>query len=146
MYFADLTRYEYAGAEPRDDILNVGWLSPGHPFPRCAPDSRLVAALQRLTAAPVNLFRGVHVCEFCPAPPIRHSPSGIATLNPSPGTAGNGEIRIIGAHGITYAAPILVLHYVTAHEYLPPREFIDAVIATMPNRPSRFSIMSLGAM
>ena len=42
---------------------------------------------------------------------------------------GNGEIRVVDtASGITYVAPVLVLHYVVAHGYLPPPEFIDAAI------------------
>jgi hypothetical protein len=146
MYFPDLTPYAYAGAEPRENTLNIGWLSPSHPFPRCAPDGRLVAALRRLAAAPVNLFRGAYVCEFCPPPSIRQSACGITMLNPSPGTTGNGEIRIIGADGTTYVAPVLVLHYVVAHGYLPPREFVDAALATAQHRPSRSGIMSVGAV
>jgi hypothetical protein len=48
-------------------------------------------------------------------------------IEPVPGTTGNGEIRVAAANGITYVAPVLVLHYVVAHKYLPPQEFIDAV-------------------
>jgi hypothetical protein len=47
---------------------------------------------------------------------------------PLPGTTGNGEIRVRAANGITYVAPVLVLHYVVEHGYLPPQEFIEAVI------------------
>ena len=40
---------------------------------------------------------------------------------------GSAEIRVeIGGHWL--AAPDLVYHYVTDHAYLPPIEFIDAVI------------------
>jgi hypothetical protein len=53
-------------------------------------------------------------------------------LVPLPGTTGNGEIRVIATAGATtYVAPVLVLHYVVAHGYLPPQEFIDAVLVAI---------------
>jgi hypothetical protein len=63
---------------------------------------------------------------------MKMSPGGIPMLDPLPGTTGNGEIRITASNGITYVAPILILHYVVAHGYLPPQEFVDAAINTMP--------------
>jgi hypothetical protein len=69
MYFPDLTPYEYGGTEPQANVLNVGWLSAAYPVSSGAPDERLIAALQRLAASPVNLYRGSHLCEFCPRPP-----------------------------------------------------------------------------
>lgn len=132
MYFPDLTPYEYGRTEPQAEVLNVGWLSASHPFPTGPIDDRLVAALQRLVACPVNLYRGSHSCEFCPPPPMKMSPGGIPMLYPLPGTTGNGEIRITATNGIVYVAPVLVLHYVVAHGYLPPQEFVDAAISAMP--------------
>ncbi len=40
---------------------------------------------------------------------------------------GAAEIRIIGPEDI-YAAPDLIYHYVRDHNYLPPAEFVDAVM------------------
>jgi hypothetical protein len=51
-------------------------------------------------------------------------------LDPLPGTTGNGEIRVFGANGITYVAPVLVVHYIAVHDYLPPKEFVDTVVLT----------------
>jgi len=132
VYFPDLTSYEYGRTEPQANVLNVGWLSAAHPFSNGVPDHRLISALQRLAASPVNLYRGSHLCEFCPPPPTKLSPGGIPLLYPFPGTTGNGEIRITATNGITYVAPVLILHYVVAHGYLPPREFVDAAIRAMP--------------
>lgn len=128
MHFPDLTPYEHGRTESQPKDLNAGWLSSAHPFPRGVPDSRLIEALQRLVAFPVNLYRGFHLCEFCPPPPTKLSPGGIPILDPLPGTAGNGEIRVTAASGITYVAPVLILHYVVSHGYLPPQEFVDAAI------------------
>jgi hypothetical protein len=131
MYFPDLTPYRYGGREPpQPHILNVGWLSADQPFNRGMASEPLVAALRKLTAHPVNLFRGLHACEFCPPRRRVISPSGLRMVEPVPGTAGNGEIRVPAAGGLIYVAPVLVLHYVLAHQYLPPAEFIEAAIAT----------------
>ena len=43
--------------------------------------------------------------------------------------AGNGQIRVLSAKGVWYAAPTLVHHYVTMHEYHPPAAFVDAVLS-----------------
>jgi len=40
---------------------------------------------------------------------------------------GSGELRAIGDEEL-YAAPDLLHHYVTAHHYRPPDEFIDAIL------------------
>jgi hypothetical protein len=128
MYFPDLTPYEYGQTEPQPNVLNVGWLSVAQAFPVGIPDERLVRALGRLIASPVNLYRGWHFCEFCSTRAKTVSPGRIRMLDPAARTLGNGEIRVTSAAGITYVAPVLVLHYVVAHGYLPPQEFIDAVI------------------
>jgi hypothetical protein len=104
----------------------VGWLSRDHSFPTATPSESLVSSLANLVSAPVNLYRGIHLCEFCPPPPEKLSPGGIPMLDPPPGTFGNGEIRVCGEDGITFVAPVLVLHYVTVHQYAPPAAFVRA--------------------
>ena len=127
MYFADLTPNVYGRTEPHPTILNVGWLSADHSLPRGAVDDQFVAALRRLTDRPLNLYRGSHLCEFCPRPPTILSPGGLPMVNAPPGTRGNGEIRV-HPKGITYVAPTLIFHYVSVHGYRPLEPFIDAVI------------------
>jgi hypothetical protein len=36
----------------------------------------------------------------------------------------------VPADDLLYVAPEMISHYVEEHEYLPPREFIDAVLAS----------------
>jgi hypothetical protein len=135
MYFADLTEYRYGTTSPRPDVLNIGWLSKNHAFPQGRSDPSFVAKLERLVASPIMLSRGSHLCEFCPRPPTVLSKGGIPMLAPAPGTTGNGQIRVNYRKGgalVAYMAPVLVLHYVLEHHYLPPQEFIDAVNALLP--------------
>src|SRR5215470_681598 len=105
MYFPDLSPYVYDRGEPRADVLNVGWLSADQPFPTGFPDNRLLLALERLIACPVNLYRGKHLCEFCPKPPLKIIANRLPMIDPPPDTTGNGEIRVLDSSGITYVAP-----------------------------------------
>jgi hypothetical protein len=41
---------------------------------------------------------------------------------------GSAEIRVRSGAGELLAAPDLILHYVTAHGYGPPEEFVMAVL------------------
>jgi hypothetical protein len=127
MYFPDLSEYAYGHAPPQRHILNVGWLSKDHPHHQGVVPAELSMRLSEIVRSPVNLYRGSHMCEFCPEPPTIMSPGGIKMVNPPPGTLGNGEVRIRARNGTVYVAPVLIYHYVAVHGYLPPGEFIEAV-------------------
>jgi hypothetical protein len=45
---------------------------------------------------------------------------------------GSAEIRVPGANGRIYAAPDLIYHYMKDCNYLPPREFLEAIEALPP--------------
>ena len=120
-YYRDLTPYDYKpGHEP---MLNVGWLAAGNRYERGPVPYEFATALYRLVQSPVNLCRGFHVCDLCTPRPSREYYDVWSMLR-----RGNGEVRVDGASGLTYAAPALIWHYVAEHQYLPPREFIDAVL------------------
>jgi len=52
---------------------------------------------------------------------------------------GSAEIRIFGKRGKIYAAPNLLFHYITAHHYKPPDEFLSALQAgPIPPDPEYF--------
>lgn len=114
-YFKDLTPYTYSSGTfaEQTDAVNVGWLEQPWPFETGEVPRGFVDRLYALAQRPINLYRGSHTC-WC----------GHAT--------GNGDIRVVGADGVTYAAPVLVAHYVSAHRYKPPQAFIDAVMTLPP--------------
>ena len=120
-YYADLSPYTYTpGHGP---MLNVGWLAAGKAYERGPVPYEFATALHRLAQSPVNLCRGFHVCDLC-TPPSTEYYNVWSTLR-----RGSGEVRVSSASGVVYAAPTLVWHYVAEHQYLPPREFINAVLA-----------------
>ena len=120
-YYPDLTPYSY-DESPRE-MLNVGWLSPEHGHTTGVVDERVVDALKALSAAYDNQMRGVHHCEFCDAdrPSVLGGPAMDTTV-----WLGSAEIRVEGEDGTVYAAPNLVIHYITEHQYCPPEPFCRA--------------------
>jgi hypothetical protein len=114
------------GYEP----LAVGWLQRNKAFPT---GKSSVEFQEKLLAFcfeehTVNQARALSRCavgDNCPRllPPVK-SEGQTAHF-------GSSEIRVIGENEI-YAAPTLIYHYVTAHDYRPPNEFIAAVITGPP--------------
>lgn len=118
-YFEDLTKYQYSG-RPQSGVLNVGWLTEDRPFNVGTTSEAFHTALRDMCDnKSMNLCFGHHVCEFCP---------GASWSDPYFHSNGNGEIRVRGVDGTWYVAPRLVLHYVVAHDYCPPKDFIEAVL------------------
>jgi hypothetical protein len=131
-YFADLTPYEYSNdpaVEPDSPrIVNVGWLSSSHEFPTGEVTPEFVDSLLHSTFETVHAMRGFHHCEFCD----QRSPIDVESSDGTRrGVLGMSEIRVQSVDGTTaFDAPSLIYHYVTAHQYLPPREFRDAIVAS----------------
>lgn len=131
-YYPDLSAYEYTELEDDGEPhLNVGWLAAPHPFATKAPDDELIERLNLLRTNPVNQFRGSHPCDYCVAE-IREqgdlSGPALFTALREADALGNGEIVIKGGRG-WYHAPVMITHYVERHDYSPPAEFVDAVMA-----------------
>jgi hypothetical protein len=112
-FFADLTPHTYS---PTGDleVQNVGWLDEGQPFTTGPTLKEFQDALLDLCKHPILLHRGFHKCWFC--------------RGKLQDWTGNGQIRVLGKAGIWYAAPTLVHHYVSGHEYCPPADFVAAVL------------------
>jgi hypothetical protein len=136
-FFEDLTPYTYFHPEEEaPGTVNVGWLEPGCRFPTGTTGDRFQAKLEQLCHRRVKQTRGFHLCGLCPWP--RSSietrvTGGLAAVGPGSGElpqflGSSFEMRVAGV-GVVFAAPSLVHHYVVAHGYRPPDEFIAAVLA-----------------
>ena len=114
-WYADLSTTTMIASGPY--VRAIGWLSAEHPFPTgsTSPDflARLKQCCERWGDAndslQWDLFMGVHECELCN----------------SCMAAGNVGVP---AGKLLYVAPEMVAHYVEAHRYAPPAEFIAAVM------------------
>lgn len=125
VWFEDLTAYEYLQRGEFTPCINIGWLDDDRTYPRGPVPDKFVARLRRFCRVRVHEGPERYVCNLSRCP-------GLAA-NARPGDAiacelGTAEIRVFGRDGTTYAAPDLILHYVAEHGYVPPDEFIDAVL------------------
>lgn len=125
-YFSDLSPYRYSG-HIQPDVVHVGWLGRDHNYPKGEVDSSLVEKMKKMAKHPVELYRGFHICELCELPEElkgkRFSDQWDAWAKHR---SSNGEIRV-SRDGLTYAAPVLITHYIEDHGYLPPAVFIQAL-------------------
>jgi len=139
-YYVDLSAYSYGG-RPGKGALNVGWLCADHPYPKGEAPAGFLERLAAFCRISVNETRGYHACDLCPG--------GAAMPQSIPYAEeyvllGSAEIRVFASakrrlpsgEPRAYAAPDLVYHYVREHRYLPPVEFIDAVLSgALPGSP-----------
>ena len=131
-WYADLSPYTYLDSRrvvADDDgatALNIGWLGAGIRNPTGPAHDGFLPRLLELARHSHNQTRGRHICALCDDPPaiitITHGLHRVGL--------GSSEIHVPGGEGIVYAAPTMICHYVAAHEYLPPQEFVDAVMRT----------------
>ena len=123
-YYADLSPCDYFGMDVR--LVAVGWLDPAHPHAQGEVDETVVAKLVALAANPWEpaSCAGHHACPF-----FRFS-GGPATFEHDGVSVVMGASNVfVPAQDRVYVTPSLVLHYIDAHGYAPPQEFVDAVLA-----------------
>src|SRR6266850_6579233 len=143
MYFPDLTPYGYYVESDDPSALNVGWLDAAHEFTKGTPPPGFLERLRILSRTRVKQMRGFEVCPFCPELHSLLKPGNWSeqdrTLYHScfeDGRFSSAEIRVSGQDGRIYASPIMVLHHVEAHGYLPPEDFVEAVMQTVSVTPN----------
>lgn len=138
-YFADLTTYTYLdpvrhGLPLEPPALNVGWLDGSHSFPKGdVPPGFSGRLLEELIAQRFHVTRGYHDCDLCPRRPSR--PPETISVEGEPYALGDREVLVVGTTGIRYDAPSTICHYIAAHSYRPPNEFVDAVLG-LPSEPA----------
>ncbi|HEX8632371.1 MAG TPA: hypothetical protein VF755_29790 [Catenuloplanes sp.] len=126
----DLSPHTYSNAPGVGQrLLAVGWLDPAHRFPAGPVPDGFEARLARLCAtATVARTRGIHPCRLPPCTGARVWPPLSIEVDGRAVHLGGAEIRVGFGTGTWFAAPDLVCHYVTAHGYRPPDEFVAAVL------------------
>jgi hypothetical protein len=123
-HYPDLERCTYFDPEYDDDALvAVGWLEPGHDFRRGSVDLQFFERLESLakrTWGPI-FYLGGHECELC-----QHR-----------GAISTGYL-LVPFGGRIFAAPEGITHYISAHWYRPPDEFVQAVTACPEMRSAEY--------
>jgi len=134
-WYDDLSPCDYFGAEHAARFKAVGWLEDGREFRRAKADPRFVHKLVLLLGEPNPLEPSAdpYYCSLCA---FSRGPSEFHLFQ-SPGMPsvpmGNRNLFLPG-NGCLYIAPSLILHYIDAHQYAPPEEFVKAVLECPPVR------------
>ena len=146
MYFDDLTPYSYDLPKPLAGVLNVGWLDDRYPFTRGTPPVGFAAALSSwLLHAKANQMRGFQLCRFCrfEGSQLERYRQIEIMVEGQKIYLGSAEVWIPSSSGAIFAAPNLILHYVEAHQYLPPTSFIEAVLQPIPREWNAVAVAEL---
>ncbi|WNJ95696.1 hypothetical protein RND59_00805 [Vibrio ruber] len=130
MFYEDLSNYCYYLKTPVATVRNVGWLEKDKPY---ATGEVLDGFLTKLFSiilgndivdAQVNRIRSAHPCSLSDCGTLGIEADGRKD------SLGAAEIWIPSKDGSDFfAAPSMIYHYVEKHGYLPPKEFVDAVMA-----------------
>ncbi len=120
-FIADLTPCSYLDGSGELGLLAVGWLSGRAQYNtgKVAPAVRTRLCELLEIPLPHFMFAGRHPCDLCP---------GIGALRTPGSPFGSLNLVVPGPRRL-YACPELITHYVEAHEYAPPDEFCEAVLA-----------------
>ena len=129
-WYEDLSPCDYFGEEYAADLRAVGWLSREHPYPTGDVAREFFEALCELLRRPWNpiTFMGYHECEFC-----RFTGGASTEVVREDGS----QLRIpaqslmnlfVPGQGVIYVSPESIVHYIDAHRYRPPDEFMEAVM------------------
>ena len=125
-YIADLAPFTYLG-RCETKALAIGWLESGHDFPTGEVHTDLVPALEWLfhNAWEPICAGGWHDCSVCGRQPgdgpLTREIEGQRVLL-------GVKNLLVPAGDVIYGAPSLIIHYIEAHEYAPPNEFVDALL------------------
>jgi hypothetical protein len=138
-WYDDLAACDYFGAEHAARFKAIGWLEEGREFKCGRTDPRFVHKLVLLLGEPNPLEHSAdpHFCTLCV---FSRGPSEFHLFQ-SPGMPsvpmGNRNLFLPGS-GFLYIAPSLILHYIDAHQYAPPEEFVKAVLECPPTRSQEY--------
>ncbi|MBX9399859.1 hypothetical protein K4L06_00940 [Lysobacter sp. BMK333-48F3] len=123
--YEDLVPYGHMlGHFKFDDVVCIGWLDVRGPVPTGEVPSEFTEKLKRIACsdgplkALVEPSRAPPSCPECGSLYIKCNDSYL------PGA----EIWIPGS-GRIYSSPVAVIHYIEAHGYSPPKEYLDAVLS-----------------
>lgn len=112
-WYEDLTECDYLGEEYLKFLTAICWLEKEKPYTKGEISQTIVDKLYEISKLPETLvyFLGYHECDFC----------GFCDVELG------ASMFIIGFKEKIYACPAMIIHYIKAHKYLPPPEFLEAV-------------------
>jgi hypothetical protein len=126
MHHPDLSLYKHSDKLTLKEVFYVGWLDPAFPFPKGNIPDTIATKLEKIMEyeKDINVIRGLpYTCRFCGNKTV----SLKFQIRNNPVMLGVSEIWIPSDNDRYYAAPSLISHYIKAHHYLPPKEYVTAL-------------------
>lgn len=126
MFYNDLSNYQYNLAFEIEKVKNIGWLEKTNSFNKRTTDPELLKKLfQLIKFKECNIYRGVHHCDLCNSDGFMYG-----NMENEEILLGHGEIWIPSiTQDIVYVSPTLIYHYIEKHQYCPPQDYIESVMA-----------------
>lgn len=127
MWYEDLAECDYFGEKYSKILTAVGWLEKGNEYSTGSIPRDVYFKLCELKKNPWRfaVFLGVHQCDLCQFQFENESNVGTSNI-------------FIPHNKKIYVCPELITHYINAHHYLPPREFVEAVFLCPPMRSMEY--------
>lgn len=125
MYYEDLTPYIYSNTDI--EMKNIAWLDASHDYKKGEVSEEFKDRLWKYMRYPVRVTRGFQMCPFCS---LGKFEVPTTTFNGQTRKVGFYEFSVWGQDNTVYAVTSLIFHYMDAHRYKPPQEFIEAVMGS----------------
>jgi hypothetical protein len=138
--FPDLGPINYFPVSDARSLRAVGWLGRGQEFRLGEVSREFFTQLCRLLVSPWEPFatRGFHACSLC------QFTDGPRQLQFAGMTVTMGCSNLfVPSDGCIYVAPSLIAHYVDAHHYSPPEEFVRHVLRCPETRTMEYKRLLL---
>lgn len=143
-YYKDFSKYEVCpryqmkDTDMVENVINIGWLGEDEDFPKGEVSNEFLMNLWEYYKCPIYKTRKIYNNQKLDG----YWKFFIATSGERDMHLGRAEIRVVDQkRNVVYASPDLIIHYVINHKYLPPKEFIQAVIEGPKPNTEEFSHM-----
>ena len=126
MWFEDLSECDYFNNLIHQKSLAVGWLENGKPYQTGKAPETLIEKLYEFIKAKevTHAFIGIHECDLCD---VILPPGRLNVIDDF-----GSKTTFVAYKNKLYIFPDLIIHYINEHSYLPPEEFIVAVLDSTP--------------
>lgn len=122
--YKDFSNYQIDN-KIKKDIINIGWLGGIGNFPQGRVSEAFLMNLWEYYKSPIYPTRKIYQNEELDG----KGKIFTAICKGRKAQLGSSEIRVLNKEkGVIYASPSLIIHYIINHNYLPPDEYMDAVI------------------
>ena len=136
MWYEDLAKFDLLGAKTArllcgrnhaEMTIAVGWLENGKLYTTGETPENFVDTLHEFikTNELYFAFLGVHECDLCN---VKLPPGHLNIIN-----GFGSKTCYIAYKDKVYLFPDLIIHYIEDHAYLPPSEFVEAVLNCTPH-------------